>query len=84
MTLSLARRDHQIWMVNPFLCEDHEPSEIPSKFQLTLATPLTYINTSVPPAVHNCLSEMVCQGSWAENVEILQLRRTEHLNGYIL
>jgi len=84
MTLSFARHDRLIWMVNPFLWEDHEPSEISTKFQLTLATPLTYTNTSVPPAVHNCRSEMVCHYLWTENVEILRLWRTEHLNGYIL
>jgi len=64
MTLSFARRDRQIWMVNPFLCEDHEPSEIPTKFQLTLATPLTYINISVPPEVHNYRSKMICHDLW--------------------
>lgn len=73
MTLSFARHDRQIWMVNPFLCEDREPSEIPAKFQLTLATPLTYINNSVPPAVHNCRSEMICHDLWTENLEILRL-----------
>ena len=71
-------------MTNPFLCEDHEPSAIPSKYQETLVAPLTYINTSVPPVMHDCRSEMIYLHLWTENLEILRLRITEHLIGYIL